>query len=209
MCGAEQAVLRSLFGDAESLSNGAQTHSLKMAHLEHNAFPRRQFRQYFLNARIHFGAFKAAFGVDIGAFFRDELQAVNFSQFAFEAGRFFLPDFSFAQLVEAEVGDDTVQPGGETAIEAELGQVAIDAEKGLLIDIAGVFFGAQQIVGHAQNLMVVRPHKFVKRARIAALCGANQVGLGGTFRCGLHAYIVNKTNSRFHHKTIDARSLNW
>ena len=78
-------------------------------------------------------------------------------------------------MIEAEVGDDSVKPSVETAIEAELGEVAVDAQEDFLEDVAGVFLRAEQIVGHAQDIVVVRAHKFVESAGVATLGGANKI----------------------------------
>ena len=53
----------------------------------------------------------------------DELQAINLPGFGFEGGAVLLANFAFAQVIEAEIGDNPVKPGGETAIEAELGRL--------------------------------------------------------------------------------------
>ena len=44
-------------------------------------------------------------------------------------------------MVEAEVGDDAVDPGVEGALEAEVAEVAISLEEGLLLDVLGILLG--------------------------------------------------------------------
>jgi hypothetical protein len=97
-----------------------------------------------------------------------------------EGAAFLLANFSFAQLIEAEVGDDAVQPSREAGIEAKLGQITVDAKEGFLVNVARVFFGVKQIVGHAQDVMIMSAHKFVESAGVATLGGTDKVDFGCT-----------------------------
>jgi len=57
----------------------------------------------------------------------------------------------------------------ETAIEPERVQVAINPQKRLLINVAGVFRGAQQVHGQAKHTLVVRAHQLLEGFLVAAL----------------------------------------
>src|SRR5213078_1711032 len=44
-----------------------------------------------------------------------------------------------AQVVQADIGDDAVEPGIEAAFEAKAVEIAVNLEEGFLINIAGIF----------------------------------------------------------------------
>src|SRR5262249_32720267 len=44
-----------------------------------------------------------------------------------------------SQVVQADVGDDAVEPGVKTALKAEAMKVAVNLQKGFLIDVARIF----------------------------------------------------------------------
>ncbi len=60
-----------------------------------------------------------------------------------------------AQMIEADVGHNAINPGVEGAIEAEPRQVAINLQECFLVDVLGVFGAAQNVEREAQNLAVV------------------------------------------------------
>ena len=65
-------------------------------------------------------------------------QAVFFAGVVGRDRCIFFPDISFAQVVEAEVGDDPINPGIERTLKAEASEVFISLKKGVLMDILGI-----------------------------------------------------------------------
>ena len=57
-------------------------------------------------------------------------------------GRVFLAHLALAQLVETQVGDDAVNPGVERALKAEIVDIAVSLQKGVLVNILRVLLGA-------------------------------------------------------------------
>lgn len=84
-------------------------------------------------------------------------------------GRFLFADFALAEEVQAKVGDDAVEPGVEAAIEAEGVEIAMDAEEGLLVDIAGVLLGAQEVEGEAEDGLIVGVDELLEGELVARL----------------------------------------
>src|SRR5260370_13162752 len=72
-------------------------------------------------------------------------------------------------MIQADIGDNAIKPGVETAFEAEAMQVAVDLQEGFLIDVAGVFGALHQAQGKAQDVAVVSTHKLLKRKAAARL----------------------------------------
>jgi hypothetical protein len=108
----------------------------------------------------------------------------------------FFPDIPFAQVIEAEIGDDPVNPGIERTLETETPQVFIGLEEGILMNVLGVRFRSGKVESQAQNrLIVVTDEDLEGRAvsllrltdqsrvvNAVALCchGAPQAGVLGT-----------------------------
>jgi hypothetical protein len=57
----------------------------------------------------------------------------------------------------------------ETAIEAERMEVPIDAQKGFLIYVSGIFRRTQQIHSEPEHTLVVCAHQLLKGVLVAAL----------------------------------------
>src|ERR1700730_6388562 len=72
---------------------------------------------------------------------------------------FFRVAATAAQVIEANVRNDSIDPSEEGAFEAEEVQIPVDLQEGLLIDVAGVFGAAQQIEREPQALPVVALHQ--------------------------------------------------
>jgi len=74
-----------------------------------------------------------------------------------------------AQVVEANVGDNAVEPGVKAAFEAEAVKVAVDLKESLLIDVAGVFGPLHEVQGEAQNVAVETANEFLESATVTRL----------------------------------------
>ena len=57
----------------------------------------------------------------------------------------------------------------EAAIEPKRMQVAINPQKRLLINVAGVLRRAQQVHGQTEHTLVIRAHQLLKGILVAAL----------------------------------------
>lgn len=97
-----------------------------------------------------------------------------------------------AQVVQANVGHHAVEPSVKAALEAEIVQVAVDLEEGVLIEVAGVFGAARQVHRQAQNILVVAAHQFVESGPAARLCRAHQLLLVQCSRGGLARLSVKR-----------------
>ena len=51
----------------------------------------------------------------------------------------------------------------------------MNAQKRFLIDVAGVLFGAQQMVGEPQHALIMKPDERLKSPRVATLGFADQI----------------------------------
>ena len=93
-----------------------------------------------------------------------------------------------AQLIQADVSHDAVQPGLKAAIEAERIEAPIDPEEGFLVDIARIFRGPQQVHGEPKDTLVVSADQLLEGVLVAALGRPDQrISLGtqsGAYRCG-------------------------
>src|ERR1700730_5777061 len=127
-----------------------------MLHLKNNALARRKPLHGYGNARLNLFAEKAALGVQGRAVLplalkeiADAFVVVAGVQFR---GLVFGARLATAQMIEAHVGNDAVEPGVEAALEAETVKISVDFEESFLIDIAGVFGPLHQIQREPQDV---------------------------------------------------------
>ena len=135
--GAEEAVFGGFLGGTEGFADGAEAEAFVVTHFKDDAFAGGQFRQGVLDASAQFPGEQAALGVVVGPAFFDGFEQIVFSGGGVDDGWFFLADLPFAEMIEADVGDDAIEPGGEVGIETEGMEVFVNAEESFLVDIAG------------------------------------------------------------------------
>src|SRR5260370_12130113 len=74
------------------------------------------------------------------------------------------------QMIQAYVGHDAVQPGVETAFEAEAVQIAVNLKEGFLVNVARIFWTLHQVHGQPQYVAVEAAHQFLESRAIPGLC---------------------------------------
>ena len=77
-------------------------------------------------------------------------------------------------MIQTEIRNDPVKPGVETAIEAERVEVAVNAEKGFLINVRRIVRRAQKIQCEPENTLIVGLDQLGKGVLIALLGGAGR-----------------------------------
>ena len=82
-----------------------------------------------------------------------------------------------AQVIQAEIGDDAIDPGVERALEAEARQIDVGAKKGFLIDVLTIFLRAGEMDRQAQHGAIILPHQFFEGGGVALLGFADQRGV--------------------------------
>ena len=91
----------------------------------------------------------------------------------------------FPDMVDAQVYNDSVYPGVKRAFKPESIEVAIGAEKGLLVDILGVFLGTGNMQRKPEHSLIVISDQFLECGSVALLRPTNHfevVNLGRTAR---------------------------
>ena len=89
-------------------------------------------------------------------------------------GWVFAAALAAAQMVQAKVGDDPVEPGVEGALEPEVAEVAVGLEEGLLVNVLGVLLVAQHVQREAEDGLVVAADQRVEGGAVAALSFADE-----------------------------------
>ncbi len=79
------------------------------------------------------------------------------------------PRLTPAQMIQANICNDAVQPGVEAALEAEAMQVAINLQESLLINVARVLGTLHQIQRQPQHVPVIPAHQFLERSTVPRL----------------------------------------
>src|SRR6266404_6909870 len=74
-----------------------------------------------------------------------------------------------AQMIQANIGDDAVQPRVEAALEAEAMQVAINLQERFLVNVARVLRTLHQIQRQSQHVPVIPAHQFLERSAVSGL----------------------------------------
>src|SRR5437879_7610414 len=87
---------------------------------------------------------------------------------------FFRVAVATAQVIEANVRNDPIDPCVESAFEAEPVQVAIDLQKRFLIDVSSILGAAQHIEREPQDLPVVALHEQFESRTVAGLRALNK-----------------------------------
>ena len=77
------------------------------------------------------------------------------------------PAISRRQPVEAEAGDDRIEPGGEPGLAAELAKAPVRAEEGFLRHLFGLGRAAEHAQGHAEDAVLVGGDELFEGPRVA------------------------------------------
>src|SRR5215469_11651027 len=96
-------------------------------------------------------------------------------------------------MVKTQVGDDAVHPGIEGALEAEIPQMAIGLEKGLLVNILRLGFRAGEMERQTKHRLVVLADEFLKRSARSALRFAYQIAIIDAVECVAHHRTPSRT----------------
>src|SRR4051794_6571730 len=104
-----------------------------MPQFEYHSLPRRQLPERLFHALANLPAEQTPMRITSGTSFRSGIGSVQRSFRRRNHRGLFLANLSLAQLIQAEVRRDPVQPGMETAIETELIQISIYAQESFLV----------------------------------------------------------------------------
>src|SRR5215471_12073617 len=91
--------------------------------------------------------------------------------------RIFAARLALAQVVEAEVGNDPVNPGIERTFKTEITNVTVGFEESFLIDVLSVCLRVGEMKSQPQHRLVVLTNQRLKRSPVTALRGANQIAV--------------------------------
>ena len=72
-------------------------------------------------------------------------------------------------MIEAEIGDDAVDPGVEGTLKAETAQILVGLEEGLLINVLGVGLRSGQVQRQPQHRLIVMTHQDLEGRAVALL----------------------------------------
>ena len=72
-------------------------------------------------------------------------------------------------MIQAEIGDDAVDPRVEGTLETEAAQIFVGLEEGLLINVLGVRFRSRQVQRQPQNRLIVMTHQHFEGRAVALL----------------------------------------
>ena len=91
------------------------------------------------------------------------------------------PCLPATEMVQADVRDNAIEPGVKAAFETEAVQVAVDLQKGFLVDVTGVLGALHQVQGQAQDVAVITPDQLLERE---AATGLSFLDKGALFKMG-------------------------
>src|SRR5271156_5293640 len=120
-----------------------------MLHLKYHAFARRQLLHRCGDLDTKLFAHQAALGILRWAtlllpFKKIRSPVIMVSGISLRS-LIFRTRLPPSQMIEANIGDDAVQPGIKAAFKAKAMQVTVDLQKSILIDVARVFGALHQI----------------------------------------------------------------
>ncbi len=82
--------------------------------------------------------------------------------------------FRFAQMIEAEIGNDAVDPGIEGTLKTETAQILVGLEEGLLINVLSVRLRSRQVQRQPQHRLIVMTHQDLEGRAVSLLRLADQ-----------------------------------
>src|SRR6266550_7606137 len=163
---AEERILHGFLGRAERVTNGSQLQALIVLHLKNDAFARRKTLHGSGDARLDFLADEGALGVQRRALLTLALEKVGDALLVKAGIQFrsliFRARLAAAQMVQANVGYDAVEPGVKAALEAETMEIAVDLQECFLVDVSGILGALHEIQGQPQDVPIIAAHQFLE-----------------------------------------------
>lgn len=80
----------------------------------------------------------------------------------------------FAKKVDAEVDEDSVNPGVETGLPLEFREVTIALEEGFLDEVEGIFHLMDHAIGYRKELFLVARDELLVRSLVTGQAVVNQ-----------------------------------
>src|SRR5258708_19257182 len=159
-------MLQGFLGGAKGVAYRSQLQALVVLHLKNNAFARRQALHRGGDARFDFLANEGALAIQRGpvlalAFekIRDAFLVVRGIQFR---RLIFRTRLSAAQVIQADVGDDAVEPGVKAALETKTMEIAVNLEESFLVDLPGVLGALHNIKPHTHAVPTMPTQHFLE-----------------------------------------------
>src|SRR5713226_2334359 len=144
-----------------------------MLHFENNPLARGKPFHRCRDPRLNFFSDESAFGIERGTMFALAFEEIGDAFVVASAADLrclvFGTRLAAAQLIEANISYDAVEPGVEAALEAKAMQIAVHLEEGFLINVAGIFRPLHQIKSKPQNVAVVATHQLLERSAATRL----------------------------------------
>src|SRR6266446_302421 len=78
-------------------------------------------------------------------------------------------ELTASQMIEAEIGDDAVNPGVERRLKTKAIEVLVGPEKCFLIDVLSILLGTGEMKRQTQHSLIVIPHQLFERGSIPVL----------------------------------------
>ncbi len=155
-----------------------------MLHFKHDALARRQAFQRRGNPLADFDSHHAALGIGRRILFLLTVEKIGGRSVPVQVDRklrrlIFRAATAPPEMVEADVGDDAIHPGVETALEPKTGQIFVNFQEGFLVNVAGIFGSVQDIQSDSQDVAVVTMNQLLKRFAVATLRAFNQSSIIG------------------------------
>src|ERR1700680_2344342 len=146
-----------------------------MLQFKNHPFSRSKFIQCAIDASGEFAAHQVACGIRARPSIRNPIE--NVILLAARIGRdrsIFLTNLPLAEMIQAEVSYDPVDPCVEGALEAEVTHALVGLKKSLLVNILGFVFRSREVCCKTQHSLIVVPHQLLESSAIAALRFADQ-----------------------------------
>src|ERR1700676_31309 len=169
---AKQRILNRLLGRPQCVPDRPQLQPLIVLHLKHDALARRQPLHGPGDAHANLVAHQPPFRILRGTILSLPLEKVRdavLMRGVYLGSLIFGAGLPATQLVQANVGDDAVQPGIKAALETEPVEIAVNLQEGFLINVSGVLWPLHQVQRQPQDVAVVAAHQFLKRSAATRL----------------------------------------
>src|ERR1700686_730472 len=119
----------------------------------------------------------------------------------FDDRRVLFAHVPLAQVIEAQVRHDPINPGVEGTLEPETSNVLVSLQEGVLVDVLGILLGSGEMEGEPQYRLVVMTDKFLEGGAVSAL------GLSDQHRVVYTAFLPSHAAPRGLFVNADSLSL--
>jgi hypothetical protein len=219
--GTEKRVLDCAFRSIQDTRDRPQSHSVIVLQFEYHSLAGGKPSQSPYDASSQLATDQAALGAGIGSMIWHPVQKFFFLAIRRNCCRqIATARILLAQVIEAEIRNDTVDPSIKSALKTKAGQIYVGAQERFLINVLTIFLRAGEMNRQAEDGTIILPNQFFEGRSVAKLGLADKpriIHADGAASCHLTRgrqsdAVQDRPNANFasvrhHHFTVQPTNL--